>query len=403
MNENNHITHLNINGQIYKVVGDQSDIHNLAFYFNEDTQGITSLVIPVGSEDYSAIKPTAATRAFACGMGCKANVVGSIAMGKNCTTQGSGQAAIALGYGASAEGDGAIALGHLVTAKSVGAVALGGAYTESLGIGSLAVGNMAIAQNDYAIALGRSAYAKGQYSVAIGSSIVATHDHSTVIGKLNKEENSNVLFSIGNGFWYHPNDKIILEQVPQLTQAQIKELEEKYEQDMRDAEKATSDAIGALDPNSETYQQDMADLGTALVDTLNKLQQELESLRINQNLNYSSQPGCALQVYADGSAIWSSRRSIANNSYTTTQYIVQNENTDLELDTFKGLIIDPLNSNTFDITAMGKNGLGKIIKAFGAKDAFFAQVYQNNNVSFYRYINGEYTLLSLNNIDFERR
>lgn len=397
MKENKSITHFDIDGEIYQIVSDQHNINNLAFKFNEETQGITSYVVPIDPEQLISIEPQAGKRAFACGAGCKALMPNSIAMGKNCITTGSGYGSIAIGSDAIASGDGAIALGHGVQATNIGAVALGGSYTVAGGITSMAVGNSANATGDYSIAFGRSVYAKGKYSMTFGSSLVADRDYMVVTGKLNKKDLPDSLFTIGNGFWYDSDDQIILESIPQLTEEQIEAKYKEYNEQIIALQDEAERKINALNPEDDDYQEKVNSISNELDAELARINENLEYLTLNKNLQYKSQPVCALQITPKAEAIWNSRREIGSTEYTTTKYIVAKSNEYVYLDSsFKLKYIDDLPTETFDITVMSNSGDGDIIKAFGSKTNFIAQVYSSIGVNIYRYTGTSYRPLTVN-------
>ena len=395
------ITELEINGTSYALAEDQNNIHNLAFRFNEDTQGITSLVIPITDKNEDdSIKPRAGFRALSFGVKCHADGSTSIAIGEACTTHENGEGAVAIGHNAQANGHGAISIGHFTTAESTGAIALGGEGTSAQGISSIAAGDSAEALANYTIALGRSVYAQNEYSVAIGSSLIATEKYATVLGKHNRYfnplENSthkNLLFALGNGFWYTESNKEVLETVPNELM-----LIEIYEQDIVEQQRKMLEEIGKLDAEAEDYTAVRQQILELYQQRIEEIANKIKTLQQTQSSSQLSQPGCALEVYTDGSAIWNSRRDIDNMSYTTQKYIVSD--TDNELSSISQ-IVSSIKTDTFDLLLMGSEGNGKMYKLFGNVNNYYLQIYHDNDVTFYHYYNNEYVKMSVNNIGVE--
>ena len=388
-----------VEGNEYTIVGDQKNIHNLAFYIDEDSQGITNLVIPSAREGQS-ILPKAGWRAFSCGVGCEANGANSIAMGKNCKTITPGEGAIALGNAAYANGDGSIAIGHDVKAISTGAIALGGEGTQALGIASFAAGDNAQAKGNYSTAIGRSVYVNAEYGVAIGSSLVANEAYSTIIGKLNTKatpgDKENLLFAIGNGFWYSKTDPTTIIEAPNGYVGLIEKLNAKLAQ----LGSECLEKLGALDVTASDFMELRTELEEQYREKMNVVSDQINHYQSLLGAEITTQPGCALEVYANGSVAWNSKRAVNDMQYTTSQYVIAESS----LEPLKWIYeyIQTIPHNTFDITIIFEDyDWYRMARAFGHKTNYYVQLYEFDDVSFYRYQNGEQKRLSVNNIGVE--
>lgn len=178
------------------IVHNSTDMANDNFVFGSD-----SLDDKVGANDNSRFFFNKAKYAFRAGMANNTNWnsdsigIGSLAIGQNGKALGDYSAAI--GWQVQATGWGAMSIGSASVASGDGSFAMGNRANAAGGY-AFAFGSYPTAQGNYSIAIGNRAAAYGNNSVAIGEYALTYDDYAIALGKYN-EYASGSIFSIGNG------------------------------------------------------------------------------------------------------------------------------------------------------------------------------------------------------------